>query len=33
MQGLRTPVPLGLFFALAVWIAWLFEAMSSRLAV
>jgi len=27
----KTPVPFGLFFAPAIWIAWLFEAMSSRL--
>jgi leader peptidase (prepilin peptidase)/N-methyltransferase len=27
----KTPVPFGLFFAPAIWIAWLFEAVSSRL--
>lgn len=29
----KTPVPFGLFFAPAIWIAWLFEAMSWRLIV
>ena len=26
----KTPVPFGLFFAPAIWIAWLFETMNSR---
>lgn len=29
----KTPVPFGLFFAPAIWIAWLFEAISTRLIV